>query len=47
MESDIDRRISITKFFQCNDRNGCYTDENCDIEFAVKYLFGVISDDFN
>lgn len=25
-------RIKITKFFQWNDRNGCYTDENCDLE---------------
>ena len=25
-------RIKITEFLQCNDRNGCYTDENCDLE---------------
>lgn len=47
-------RIKITKFLQWNDRNGCYTDENCDLEEvprmtyeeAVKYFFGVINDDF-
>ena len=47
-------RIEITKFLQWNDRNGCYTDENCDLEElsrmtyekAVKYFFGVINDDF-
>ena len=46
-------RIKITKFLQWNDRNGCYTDENCDLEEvprmtyeeAVKYFFGVINDD--
>lgn len=44
----------ILRFFQWNDRNGCYTDENCDLEEvprmtyeeAVKYFFGVINDDF-
>lgn len=47
------RRISITKFLQWDDRNGCYTDENRDIEKvermsyeeAVKYFFGVINSD--
>ncbi len=47
-------RIKITKFLQWNDKNGCYTDENCDLEEeprmtyeeAVKYFFGVLNDDF-
>ena len=26
------KRIKITEFLQWNDRNGCYTDENCDLE---------------
>jgi hypothetical protein len=47
-------RIVITKFLQWNDRNGSYTDENCDMEEiprmiyedAVKYFFGVINDDY-
>ena len=47
-------RNKITSFLQWNDRNGCYTDENCDLEEvprmtyeeAVKYFFGVINDDF-
>lgn len=47
-------RIKITQFLQWNDRNGCYTDENCDLEEVprmtyedtVKYFFGVINDDF-
>ena len=47
-------RIRITKFLQWNDRNGCYTDENCDIEGvermnyedALKYFFGVMNEDF-
>ena len=46
-------RNKITSFLQWNDRNGCYTDENCDLEEvprmtyeeAVKYFFGVINDD--
>lgn len=58
MRSDKDllgaRRISIVKFLQWNDKNGCYTDENCDIEGvermtyedAVKYFFGVMNEDF-
>ncbi len=44
-------RKAITKFLQWNDRNGCYTDKNSDIEGvermsyqdAVKYFFGVIN----
>jgi hypothetical protein len=44
-------RKSITEFLQWNDRNGCYTDENSDIEGvermsyedAVKYFFGVMN----
>jgi hypothetical protein len=47
-------RIRITEFLQWNDRNGCYTDENCDIEGvermsyedSVKYFFGVMNEDF-
>lgn len=47
-------RNKIIRFLQWNDRNGCYTDENCDLEEvprmtyeeAVKYFFGVINDDF-
>ncbi|WP_459625131.1 hypothetical protein [Clostridium tetani] len=46
-------RVTITKFLQWNDKNGCYTDENRDIEEfprmtykdAIKYFFGVINDD--
>lgn len=53
MESNK-QRITITEFLQWNDRNGCYTDENCDLEEvprmtyedAVKYFFGVMNDDF-
>lgn len=47
-------RKKILQFLQWNDRNGCYTDENCDLEEvtrmtyeeAVKYFFGIINDDF-
>ncbi|HHD2718510.1 TPA: hypothetical protein ACOTHS_002116 [Clostridium perfringens] len=47
-------RLLITKFLQWNDKNGYYTDENCDLEKqprmtyeeAVKYFFGVLNDDF-
>lgn len=47
-------REKIISFLQWNDRNGCYTDKNCDIEGvermtyedAVKYFFGVINEDF-
>lgn len=52
--SDTNDRVIITKFLQWNDKNGCYTDENCDIEGvermtyedAVKYFFGVMNEDF-
>lgn len=48
------KRKRIIEFLQWNDRNGCYTDENCDLEDiprmtyeeAVKYFFGVVNDDF-
>jgi hypothetical protein len=48
------RRIRITEFLLWNDRNGCYTDENCDLEGiprmtcedALKYFFVVMNDDF-
>ena len=47
-------RIKILNFLQWNDKHGCYTDENCDLEEfprftyedAVKYFFGVVNDDF-
>ena len=47
-------RLRILDFLQWNDRNGCYTDENCDLEGfsrfsyneAIKLFFGVINDDF-
>lgn len=47
-------RVIITKFLQWNDKNGSYTDENCDLEDiprmtyedTVKYFFGVINEDF-
>lgn len=47
-------RIKITKFLQWNDRNGCYTDENRDLEGvkrmtyeeAIKYFLSVLNDDF-
>ena len=47
-------RLKIIQFLQWNDRNGCYTDEDCDLEDiprmtyedAVKYFFGIINDDF-
>lgn len=50
----MNNRIKIINFLQWNDRNGWYTDENCDLEEvsrmtyeeAVKYFFGVINDDF-
>ncbi|EGT0695579.1 hypothetical protein FMT86_13520 [Clostridium perfringens] len=53
MEKDK-QRVNITKFLQWNDKNGYYTDENCDLEEeprmnyeeAVKYFFGVLNDDF-
>jgi len=47
-------RIKIARFLQWNDKKGCYTDENCDLEDisrmayedSVKYFFEVINDDF-
>lgn len=53
MEKDIERILAI-QFLQWNDGNGCYTDENCDLEDiprmtyedAVKYFFAVMNDDF-
>ncbi|HBI7045957.1 TPA: hypothetical protein K8M79_003149 [Clostridium perfringens] len=50
----VKSRTRITKFLQWNDRNGYYTDEECDLEEeprmtykeAVKYFFGVLNDDF-
>lgn len=47
-------RIKITKFLQWNDRNGCYTNENCDLEEVprmtyedtIRYFFGIMNDDF-
>lgn len=49
-----ENRIKILEFLQWNDRNGCYTDENCDIENvepltyeeAVKFFFDVVNEDF-
>lgn len=48
------RRLMLIKFLQWNDSNGCYTDEDCDLEKvsrltyeeAMKYFFGLINDDF-
>lgn len=48
------KRMLVLDFLQWNDRNGCYTDKNCDLEDlprmtyedAVKYFFCVINDDF-
>lgn len=53
MDKDKER-VAITKLLQWNDRNGSYTDENCDAEGiprityedAAKYFFGVINDDY-
>lgn len=47
-------RINVIKFLQWNDRNGYYTDEECDLEEeprmnyeeAIKYFFGVLNDNF-
>ena len=47
-------REKIIDFLQWNDRHGCYTDENCDLEDvsrlsyndAVKFFFGVMNEDF-
>ncbi|WP_326512257.1 hypothetical protein [Clostridium intestinale] len=48
------KRNLIINFLQWNDRNGCYTDKNRDLdgiprmtyEDAVKYFFSIINDDF-
>lgn len=48
------KRVLLTKFLQWNDRNGFYTDENCDLEDiprltyeeAQKYSFVVINKEF-
>ena len=48
------KRENILQFLQWNDRHGCYTDENCDLEDvsrlsyndAVKFFFGVMNEDF-
>lgn len=53
MSKELDRR-KILDFLQWNDRHGCYTDENCDLEEvdrltyneAIKFFFGVINDEF-
>lgn len=50
MEED---RVIITKFLQWNDKNGSYTDENCDLEAiprmtyedSIRYFFIVINED--
>lgn len=50
----FDDREKILLFLQWNDRHGCYTDENCDLEEvkrlsyndSIKYFFGVINDVF-
>lgn len=52
--SDENKRKLIVEFLQWNDRNGCYTDENCDLEEiprmtyedAIKYFFYVVNEDF-
>ena len=32
-------RIKILNFLQWNDRNGCYTDENCDLEEVPRMTY--------
>ncbi|MBS5926998.1 MAG: hypothetical protein KIC66_07920 [Clostridium sp.] len=52
MDKEKERK-GIIEFLQWNDRNGCYTDENCDsedvprmtYEEAIKYFFGVVNAD--
>ena len=52
MNKERERKI-IIEFLQWNDKNGCYTDENCDsedvprmtYEEAIKYFFGVVNAD--
>ena len=49
-----ENRVRILNFLQWNDRHGCYTDENCDLEGvsrlsyndAVNFFFGIINEDF-
>ena len=44
-------RLNLIEFLQWNDRHGCYTDENCDLEGisrlsynqVIKFFFGVIN----
>lgn len=51
MDKERERKV-IIEFLQWNDSNGCYTDENCDLEDvpimtyeeAVKYFFGVVNE---
>lgn len=51
MNKEVER-IKITEFLQWNDQNGCYIDENCDLEDiprmsyeeAVKYFFSVVNE---
>ena len=46
-------RLRLTEFLQWNDRNGCYTDENCIVEErpkltyedAIKYFIVVLNED--
>lgn len=48
------KRLKIIDFLQWNDRHGCYSDENCDLEGvsklsyddAVNFFFGIINEDF-
>ena len=52
MDNEKKRKV-IVEFLQWNDKNGCYTDENCDsedvprmtYEEAIKYFFGVVNGD--
>ena len=29
------KRLRILEFLQWNDRHGCYTDENCDLDYIA------------
>ena len=48
------KRLELLNFLQWNDRHGCYTDQNCDLESvsrlsfddAIKYFFGLMNEDF-
>lgn len=52
--SKLDGRKRIIEFLQWNDNNGCYTDEDCDLEDiprmtyeeAKKYFFIVVNQEF-